>query len=87
MLIQAVMTGTRATPGLPVGTRVQLREGLQLKGTVMSYQREFLSGLLGLFPVRLDNAIWQICHGNDVIVLAPSTQTSSEAEVHTEEER
>ncbi|MGH3694319.1 MAG: hypothetical protein ACRES5_19015 [Pseudomonas sp.] len=43
----------------------------------MSYQREFLPGLLGLFPVRLDNAIWQTCHATDVIVLAPSKENPS----------
>ncbi len=73
--LRVLAAGTLTTPGLAAGTRVQLREGAGLKGTVMSYQRECLPGLLGLFPVRLDNAIWQTCHANDVIVLAPSTQT------------
>jgi len=56
-------------PGLPVGTRVQLTGAAQLTGTVMSYQRECVPGWLGLFPVRLDNAIWQTCHASDVTVL------------------
>lgn len=64
-------------PGLPVGTRVQLKEGARLKGTVMSYQRGCTPGLLGLFPVRLDNTIWQTCHASDVIVLAPSQENPS----------
>ena len=81
---RVLAAGRFATPGLPVGTRVQLRVGARLKGTVMSYQRECLPGLLGLFPVRLDNAIWQTCHADDVIVLSPSTQTTLVAEVPTE---
>jgi hypothetical protein len=56
-------------PGLPAGTRVQLKGATQLTGTVMSYQQECVAGWLGLFPVRLDNAIWQICHASDVIAL------------------
>jgi hypothetical protein len=62
--------GSLNTPGLPTGTRVQLRNGNQLTGTVMAHQRECVPGWLGLFPVRLDNAIWQTCHASDVIVLA-----------------
>jgi hypothetical protein len=50
----------------------------------MSYQRECLPGLLGLFPVRLDNAIWQTCHANDVTVLAPATETQSVTEARPE---
>jgi hypothetical protein len=30
--------------------------------------------LLGLFPVRLDNWIWQICGTDDVTVLTPPAQ-------------
>lgn len=60
------MTGAAKEPGLPAGTRVQLRDGAKLKGTVMTYEREYSHGL---FPVRLDNCIWQICHASDVIVL------------------
>ena len=55
-----------AEHGLPAGTRVQLRDGAKLKGTVMPYEREYSHGL---FPVRLDNYIWQKCHVTDVIVL------------------
>jgi hypothetical protein len=60
-----------ATPGLAPGTRVQLRDGARLKGTVMPYQPAYSPGLLGLFPVRLDNRIWQTCDATDVLVLAP----------------
>ena len=58
--------------GLPSGTRVRLRKGAQLAGMVMSYQPGCSPDLLGLFPVRLDNGIWQTCHASDVIVLAPA---------------
>ncbi len=51
---------------LPAGTRVQLRDGAKPKGTVMPYAREYSRGL---FPVRLDNCIWQICKASDVVVL------------------
>ncbi|MGH3693046.1 MAG: hypothetical protein ACRDRX_03435 [Pseudonocardiaceae bacterium] len=61
---------TAAGPGLPAGTRVQLKTGARMAGTIMAYQREFSPGLLGLFPVRLDDGIWQTCHTSDVIVLA-----------------
>jgi len=37
--LRALAAGTRATPGLPVGARVQLTDGPRLTGTVMSYQR------------------------------------------------
>jgi hypothetical protein len=60
-----------ATPGLAPGTRVQLREGTRLKGTVMPYQPADSPGRLGLFPVQLDNWIWQTCDATDVLVLAP----------------
>jgi hypothetical protein len=62
------MTGATDQPGLPPGTRVQLRDGAKLTGTVMPYARECSQGLLGLFPVRLDNCIWRICHASNVIV-------------------
>lgn len=70
-------------PGLPVGTRVQLREGARLAGTVKSCPRpEWSFGVLGLFAVRLDNGISQICHASDVIVLAQSDRKPiSEQEV------
>ncbi len=64
-----------ATPGLVPGTRVQLRAGNRLKGTVMPYQPMHSPGLLGLFPVQLDNWIWQTCDATDVLVLAPPKQT------------
>jgi hypothetical protein len=53
----------------------------------MSYQRECSPGLLGLFPVRLDNAICQTCHAGDVIVLAPPKETPSGREVRTQAEK
>jgi hypothetical protein len=39
----------------------------------MSYTHGGSPARLGLFPVRLDNAIWQTCDTNDVTVLAPPT--------------
>ena len=68
--LRALAVGCLGAPGLPAGTRVQLKGAAQLMGTVMSYQRECVPGWLGLFPVRLDNTIWQTCHAGDVIVLA-----------------
>jgi hypothetical protein len=68
-----------ATPGLVPGTRVQLREGARLKGTVMPYQPADSPGLLGLFPVQLDNWIWQTCDATDVLVLAPPKETDQGA--------
>ncbi len=65
-------TGTAATPGLPAGTRIQLRGGAQRTGTVITYHPECSLGRLGLFSVRLDNGIWQVCDASDVIVVAPS---------------
>jgi hypothetical protein len=67
---RALAVGCLGAPGLPAGTRVQLKGAAQLTGTVMSYQRECVPGWLGLFSVRLDNAIWQTCHAGDVLVLA-----------------
>jgi hypothetical protein len=69
-------TESAAKAGLPTpGTRVQLIDGAKHKGTVMPYTPECSPCLLGLFPVRLDNAIWQICGTSDVITLTPpSTQ-------------
>jgi len=58
---------TPATPGLPAGTRVQLKDGAQQTGTVMPYAPEYSRGL---FPVRLDYGVWQTCDASDVIVLA-----------------
>ncbi len=67
--------GMAARPGLAPGTRVQLRDGARLKGTVMQYQPAHSPGLLGLFPVQLDNWIWQTCDATDVLVLAPPKET------------
>jgi hypothetical protein len=64
-----IPTGMTTDPGLPPGTRVQLKDGVKHKGTVMPHMRETSLGLLGLFPVRLDNWIWQTCYASDVIVL------------------
>lgn len=64
-----IPTGMTTDPGLPPGTRVQLKDGVKHKGTVMPHMRETSLGLLGLFPVRLDNWIWQTCNASDVIVL------------------
>jgi hypothetical protein len=72
--VRALAVGCLDAPGLPAGTRVQLKGMTQLTGTVMSYQRDCVPGWLGLFPVRLDNAIWQTCHASDVIVLTPPQQ-------------
>lgn len=58
---------------LPPGTRVQLISGAKLRGTVMPYTAGGSSAQLGLFPVRLDNAFWQICGTDEVIVLPPAT--------------
>jgi hypothetical protein len=63
-----MVADTSATPGLPAGTRVQLRDGAQQTGTVMPYALECSRGL---FPVRLDHGVWQTCDASDVIVLAP----------------
>lgn len=70
-----------ACTGLPTGTRVQLKGPAGLTGTVMSYQRECGPGWLGLFPVRLDNAIWQTCVASDVTVLAPDAEAPATAVV------
>jgi hypothetical protein len=64
-----IPTGMTTDPGLLPGTRVQLKDGVKHKGTVMPHMRETSLGLLGLFPVRLDNWIWQTCNASDVIVL------------------
>ena len=60
------INGRPADWGQPAGTRVQLRSRTQPQGTVMPYEPEYSHGL---FPVRLDNGIWQKCHASDVIVL------------------
>ena len=74
--IASVTVGrTAATSGLAPGTRVQLRDGARSKGIVMPYQSAHLPGLLGLFPVQLDNRIWQTCDATDVMVLAPPKET------------
>ena len=65
----AIPTGMTTDPGLAPGTRVQLKDGVKHKGTVMPHMRETSLSLLGLFPVRLDNWIWQTCNASDVIVL------------------
>jgi hypothetical protein len=82
--LRALGAGGGATRGLSVGTRVQLRDRARLKGTVISYHPGYSMGSLGLFSIRLDNAIWQICDANDVIVLAPSKETPSAAIARTE---
>ena len=69
--LRALAAGCVGAPGLPAGTRVQLTGGAQLTGTVMSYQRECVPGWLGLFPVRLDNAIWQTCQRCGAYALLP----------------
>jgi hypothetical protein len=74
--LRALAAGCLGAPGLPAGTRVQLKSGAQHTGTVMSYQRECVPGWLGLFPVRLDNDIWQTCHASDVLVLASAPEFS-----------
>ncbi len=61
---------TATSPGLPAGTRVQLKTSAKVAGTVMSYQHGCSPARLGLFPVRLDDGIWQTCHTSDVIVLS-----------------
>jgi hypothetical protein len=43
-----------------------------------------LAGFAWPIPVRLDNAIWQTCHANDVTVLAPATETQSVTEARAE---
>lgn len=75
--LRALAAGSLGAPSLPEGTRVQLKAAPQHTGTVMSYQRECVPGRLGLFPVRLDNAIWRTCHVSDVVVLAPSHELPS----------
>jgi hypothetical protein len=82
--LRALAVGCVGAPGLPAGTRVQLKGGAQLMGTVMSYQRECVPGWLGLFPVRLDNAIWQTCQAGDVIVLALVQEFVANEEAFTE---
>jgi hypothetical protein len=72
--------------GPPPGMRVRLREGARLAGTVMSYERGCSPDLLGLFPVRLDNGIWQTCHTSDVIVLTPADAGRSVKAAHTDSE-
>lgn len=79
--------GGLSAPVLPAGTRVQLKGGNQLTGTVMAYQRECVPGWLGLFPVRLDNAIWQTCHASDVLVLASAPEFPVSTKGHAEMER
>jgi len=74
--VRALAAGCLGAPGLPAGTRVQLKSGAQLTGTVMAYQRECVPGWLGLFPVRLDNAIWRTCHAGDVLVLSSAPEFS-----------
>ena len=64
-------TGMTAKPGLPPGTRVKLTYGAKHKGTVMPYMRETSIGLLGLFPVRLDNWIWQTGDTSELRVVEP----------------
>jgi hypothetical protein len=78
--ISGVAVGRMAArSGLAPGTRVQLRDESRLKGTVMPYQPAHSPGLLGLFPVQLDNWIWQTCDATDVLVLAPPKETDQGA--------
>jgi hypothetical protein len=42
----------------------------------MPYQPAHSPGLLGLFPVQLDNWIWQTCDATDVLVLASPKETN-----------
>lgn len=70
-----MVTGTSAERGLPAGTRVQMRDGAGQKGTVMAYEPEHSRGL---FPVRLDDGIWQKCHASDVIVLGPAPKEADQ---------
>jgi hypothetical protein len=72
--LRALAVGCLGASGLPAGTRVQLKDAAQHTGTVMAYQRECVPGWLGLFPVRLDNAIWHTCHASDVLVLASAPE-------------
>jgi hypothetical protein len=58
--------------GLPAGTRVRVKGGAQQTGTVMPHEPQHSRGL---FPVRLDDGIWQIFDANDVVVLAPPKQS------------
>lgn len=59
--------------GLPEGTRVRIRGEAQRTGTVMRYAPEYSHGL---FPVRLDDGIWQTFDASDVIVLAPPKEAN-----------
>jgi hypothetical protein len=44
-------------------------------GTVMAYTPRQSPAWRDLFPVRLDNWIWQLCHTDDITVLtSPPTQ-------------
>src|SRR5205085_5560573 len=83
-LLRARAVGCHGAPGLPAGTRVQLKGAAQLTGTVMSYQRECVQGWMGLFSVRMDNAIWQTCHAGDVIVLGSAQEFAPNKEALTE---
>jgi hypothetical protein len=77
---KAVTTSRAAKTGppLPPGTRVQLTDGTKHKGTVLPYTHGGSPARLGLFPVRLDNAICQICDTNDVTVLTASPTQASQ---------
>jgi hypothetical protein len=68
---KVITGGMPAEAGLRPHTRVQLKYDAKQKGTVMPYMRECSQGLLGFFPIRLDNAIWWICKASDVILLEP----------------
>lgn len=68
-VVRVMVTGTGTEVGLPAGTRVQMKSRAGQKGTVMVYEPGYSRGL---FPVRLDDGIWQKCHASDVIVLGPA---------------
>jgi hypothetical protein len=63
-------------PPPPPGTRVQLNNGTKHQGIVMPYTPRESPAWRDLFPVRLDNWIWQICGTDDITVIAPPTQTN-----------
>ncbi len=73
-IVGVMVTGTGTDGGLPAGTRVQMRGRAGQQGTVMVYEPEYSRGL---FPVRLDDGIWQICDASDVIVLDTTERSRS----------
>lgn len=62
--------GDRVSPGIPAGTRVQMKgTGHRRQGIVMPYEPEYSHGS---FPVRFDDGIWQVLNASYVVVVAPS---------------